>query len=92
MATSRIDEITSLINKQVEFQERIQEHLLKAEAIANVALSDDFLNYKQSVIQAYLWALSDLVSKSKNLHKKMLNDLLKNRKQIDSYHDECSAN
>jgi hypothetical protein len=92
MATSRIDEITSLINKQVEFQEKIKEHLLKAEAIANVALSDDFLNYKQSVIHAYLWTLCDMVSKSKNLHEKAFNDLLKNRKQIGSYNDEYRAN
>ena len=65
------------MGQQIVFQENIQEYLIKAEALANVALSDDFLDYKQSTIHSYLWTLSDMIVEVKILHEKALNDLLK---------------
>lgn len=44
MAVHSVNEVASLINRQVALQENIQEYLLKAEAIASVALCEDFLD------------------------------------------------
>ena len=54
MAIASLVDVSSLINHQVQLQEHIHEHLLKAGAIANVALSNDFLDYNLSTVHAYL--------------------------------------
>lgn len=88
MAIHSVNEVASLINQQVALQENIQEYLLKAEAIASVALCEDFLDADQSIIHAYLWALCDMISESKNLHERALNDLLNTVNKIGFYNDE----
>lgn len=54
------------------------ECLLKAEALAQVALlTDDFFEYEKSTINSYLWVLSDLLSQAKGLSQQSLDELLK---------------
>jgi hypothetical protein len=77
MAITSLNEIESLIKQQIQIQEEVQEYLLKAEAIANVALCEGFLDYKKSIIHAYLWALGDFISKIKNRHELGLSTLSK---------------
>jgi hypothetical protein len=60
----------------VEQQEALFIRLVKAEAMAHMAMSDDFLDYEPSLIHAYLWGLSDMISEAKGLSEKSLNALL----------------
>jgi hypothetical protein len=78
MATNSVPEVEILINKQLAFQEKVQEYLTKTEAIANVALSEDFLDFEKSVIHAYLWALCDMIAEMKRHNECALDELLKN--------------
>ncbi len=80
MADNSVKEVLYLNHHQVMAQEVIREHLLKVEAVANMALSEDFLDCSQTHIHAYMWALSDLISEVKHLHESAFNDLLKSRK------------
>lgn len=61
-------EFASLINDQIEAHENIHGYLLKAEALAHVALSDDFLDYNKSIVTEYLCALRDIIIQSKDLN------------------------
>ncbi len=76
MAHNRVDQFASLINKQIDFQSKIQDYLMKIEAMADVALGEDFLDCEQPTIHAYLWALSDMISESKNLNERALDNLI----------------
>lgn len=69
--------MASLINNQIAFHERIQDSLLKTEALAYVALSRDFLESGQSIVTEYMSTLHDLVVESKVLHQHALNNLIK---------------
>ncbi len=79
MAVHMVNEVTSLINKQVDSHEEIQGCLLKAEALAHVALGEDFLEYSKTNIRNYLTALRDIIIQLKDLHESALNDLVSNK-------------
>ncbi len=81
MATHSVNEVSSLINTQIVSHEKIQEFLLKAEALANVALGRDFLDFEQSIINQYLIALCDIIIESRLLHETALNNLIRNNNQ-----------
>ncbi|MBV8801611.1 MAG: hypothetical protein JO131_01355 [Gammaproteobacteria bacterium] len=76
MVDTSVNEVSELINQQIEIHEDIHDHLLKAEAIANGALSEDFLNKDKATTHAYLWALCDIIGNTRNLNEKALNGLL----------------
>lgn len=63
----------------IEQQEALFMRLTKAEAMAHMAMNDDFLDYEPSIIHAYLWGLSDMISEAKALSEKSLNVLLKDK-------------
>jgi hypothetical protein len=67
-----------LRNQQVEFKEKIQEYLLKAEALANVALNKELIDQNQTIIYHYLWTLCDVINNAKYINEQALNILLKN--------------
>ncbi len=46
MATHSVNDVASLINNQIAFHEKIQDYLIKIEAMAFVALNRDFRNKK----------------------------------------------
>lgn len=91
MAIHRVNEVASLINQQVEFHEEIQVQLLKVEAIASVALSEDFINYKQSIVHAYIWTLCDMITKVKQLHEQSLSVLLNTVNKVGFHNNEFKA-
>lgn len=78
MAECSVSQLSSLINQQIDIQENLAEYLYKAEAIANVALSNDFHDYSPSIIHDYIWALCDLINQAKSLSEKSLDELFKN--------------
>lgn len=63
----------------IEQQEALFICLIKAEAMAHMAMNDDFLDYEPSIIHAYLWGLSDMISEAKILSERSLNALLKDK-------------
>ncbi len=77
MAMHMVNEVTSLINDQIDVHEKIKGYLLKAEALAYVALSADFLINDHSLIYEYLGALHEIIFQSKEINECTLNDLSK---------------
>lgn len=81
MAERSVPELLPLINQQIDFHETLNEYLAKAQALAHVAMSDDFLDYPELIIHYYLWVLSDVVENAKRLsqvNEDSLNFLVKN--------------
>lgn len=78
MATHSVNDVSSLINTQIDSHEKIQELLLKAEALAHVASGGDFLDHEQSILNQYLIALYDIIFQLRYLHESALNHLIKN--------------
>jgi hypothetical protein len=79
MAENSLTDLVLLINHQTSHQERLSEHLSKAQALLNVALGEDFLNYNKSIINDYLSTLSGLIEQAKMISEQLLDTLLKNR-------------
>ena len=79
MAEYSVNYLLNLINAQVKLLENINTCLSKAEALAQVALGDNFLDYPNVSIYNFLWALSDIIEQAKSLNEKSLNTLLKRR-------------
>ena len=79
MAEYSVSYLLNLINAQVKLLENINICLSKAEALAQMTLSDDFLDYSNVSIYNFLWALSDIIEQAKRLNEKSLNALLKRR-------------
>ena len=77
MAAPIVNEIASLINNQIDSREQMQDCLLKAEALALVALSHDFHEHGQSIINEYLAAMFDFILESRTLNEVALNSLMK---------------
>jgi hypothetical protein len=63
----------------IKQQEALLTNLMKAEAMANIAMSSSFLDCDHSIIHAYLWGLSDIISEAKILSEKSLNALLQGK-------------
>jgi hypothetical protein len=81
MAVHSVNDLLLLNHQQVLIHETIRECLIKAEAVARMALNENFFDCGPSVIHAYLWTLSDLVSEAKSLQEGALNELIKNSKR-----------
>jgi hypothetical protein len=81
MATHSVNDVASLINNQIVFHEKIQDFLIKAEALANIALSRDFLESGQSVVNEYINVLYDFITEAKSLHQSALNNLIRSSRE-----------
>ncbi len=76
MAAPSVNDFSSLINTQIDSREQMQECLLKAEALAHVALSRDFLDCGHSIINEYLGILFDIILESRRLNQAALDRLM----------------
>jgi hypothetical protein len=76
MAEQSLTHLISLINQQVDAQEKLNEHLAKAEALAQITITTEFLELSESIIYNHLWALSDIISQAKDLNEQSLSILL----------------
>lgn len=72
MAIDRVNEIASLINDQIKFHEKIQEVLIKANALSEISVSENFLDHDRSLSHSYLWVLSDLIHQASLLHEESM--------------------
>lgn len=55
-----------------EIQEQLRECLIKADALAKVALSTNLTEYSQSIVHGYFWVLSDLICNASILYEQIL--------------------
>jgi len=59
-------------SRDIHLEEAILEYLLQADALAEVSLSETFLECKQSTINSYLWVLASIIQKAKNHHEELI--------------------
>lgn len=76
MANSRITQLSSLINQEVNSREVLKEYLSKAESLAHIALNGDFLTHSKTILYFYFWVLSDIIEQAKILNERSLDTLL----------------
>jgi len=79
MADNSVTQLLTLINQQIESQEDLSLHLSKAQALTHIAMDDGFLDYPTSVLQCYLWVLSDIIDQTKIISEKIIDSLIKER-------------
>lgn len=78
MATQSLADLPALINQQTTLQEELSLCLAKAEALAHVALGQEFFDYPESVMHYYLSTLSDKIEEAKKMSDQSLDFILKN--------------
>ncbi len=76
MAEYSVNYLSNLINEQIESRENLNEFLSKAVALSSITLSGDFLAFPQVTLYCFLWGLSDLVEKARELNEQALNLLI----------------
>ncbi len=93
MADNSLTQLLTLINDQVDSHETLSEYLSKAEALAQVALGDDFFDHPDLTVHYYLWTLSDLLSQARILNEHLINVLMSHRSQspIETLAENCNA-
>jgi hypothetical protein len=76
MGIPSLNEFSSLINKQLELQQALNETISKAHALSRVSLSKDFLENADDLIMYYLFQMNDVIEASKELSAHALSLLL----------------
>lgn len=71
MVIDRLMNYSKKSNVQIELKEQLNDCLTNAEALANVALGEEFISYPQSIIHGYLWTLSDLIGHARLLYDQL---------------------
>ncbi len=77
MAEHSITQLLSIINQQIDSQEKLNTYLSKVETLLEFAMSDGFLGYSTASIYYYIWVVSDIVERAKISNEESLNVLLK---------------
>jgi len=76
MDQSRLSDYLALIKQHINTQEILLEYHSKVEAMVEIILSKDLINYPKDQLHNYLWVVSDLVIKAKELNEGLLGTLL----------------
>ena len=77
MAIHSVNEATSLINRQMAFQEKIEMCLWKLEALIAAVLSGDFYKLSDFILHNYFSVASDLVEQAARANQESLSNLHK---------------
>lgn len=78
MAIDSVNEVSSLINQQVTFQEKIESCLWKLEALMTVAvLTDNFYDLPEITLHNYFSVANDLIEEATKANQEALNNLNK---------------
>lgn len=72
MVIDRLKNCYAKSNQEIELKEQLNECLTKAEALANVALGEEFIDHPQSIVHGYPWVLSDLICRARQLYDHFL--------------------
>ena len=81
MAKSILSQNPLNLNDEIRSREHLDHCLLKAEALMQIALEDDFVNHSQATIHYYLWAINDLVEQARSQNCHYLDSLYKSQQQ-----------
>lgn len=76
MVDSNLSPCASFISKQIDYQEDLSVSLRQAEALAYMALRDDFEDAPPDLARYYLWVLSDIIANAKQLNVRSLSEML----------------
>lgn len=83
---SNVNGLNKLLPQQIENyleqQTLILEYIKKAEALAIIALSDDFLDYNSHIIHYYLCALSDSLEITLRMFERLQDEFTEIKKTI----------
>jgi hypothetical protein len=63
----------------VLLEETVLEYLLQADALAEVSLSENFLECRRSTINGYLWVLASLIQKAKDYQEELIQNRLRRK-------------
>ena len=77
MTTTSLNDLLTLINQQLYQYENLASHLCKAEALAEVAMSNGFLEQDEATQRNYLWALRDLLTDANQINEKQLSQWMR---------------
>ena len=70
------------INDEIRSRENLDNCLVKAEALMQIALEDDFINHSQATIHHYLWTINDLVEQARSQNSGYLESLYKSQHKL----------
>jgi hypothetical protein len=74
MANTSLTQLVEFINQQVNKSEKLASHLSKAQALAEVAMSNGFLEQAETTQRNYLWALKGLLMKAGRLNEHQITE------------------
>ncbi len=77
MNQNSVTDYLLLMNNNIIAQETLLEYHLKAEALLRVLLSSKLSSYSLATLHHYLWNLSDVIVKAKDLNELLLDTLVK---------------
>lgn len=69
MDQNRLPDYLSFIKYQLKSQEVLLEYHFKMEAMIEIMLTKDLTDYPPAMLHDYLWVISDLIGKAKDLNK-----------------------
>lgn len=77
MADSKVSNLLALMKQQMESQEALFEYLIKIDAMVEVILVQDLIGFPAEKMHSYLWIVSDLIGRAKELNEDLLNRSVK---------------
>jgi len=78
MADNSVSDFSSFINRQINFQERVESCLWKLEALTVIAaMSEGFYDFPESILRNYFSIAVDLIENAKKSNQISLNALFK---------------
>jgi hypothetical protein len=72
MAVDRISDLLLVIKHQMASQELLFEYIVKVEAMVEIILSKDLMDFSNEKLHNFLWIISDLIVKAKELNEKLM--------------------
>ncbi len=75
MDKCKVSDYVLLMKQLVDSQEVLLEYHIKVEAMVEMALAKDLIDYPALKLHTYLWALSDLVGKAKSYNEDIISTL-----------------
>ena len=69
------------LKQQIDYQEDLSDCLSKADALAKVALCNDFLECSDEIKHHFLWSLNDIIDNAKMINEQTLS-LLSEKKTV----------
>jgi hypothetical protein len=76
MDSASLSQLVNQINQQTNTQENLKQRLAEAEALTQVLMATDFLDFSKSTMFNYVSAINEIVTQSKLLSEQMFDALL----------------